>query len=270
MKYIFCDLDGTLIHNFHKIDKSDMEALQLAQEKGIKVSIATGRLDYEVREIMKEYGLNGYRISQNGGVVFSEENRIIHKITLATEDIHLILSTLQGYNLLIFIETENEYIIPKRVPIIEAFEKNQSYLTYVEKPDIFDTLDKHDIVTVSIWAEKDENLEIVKHLNEQLPDHIASYVSSSYTIDITSAKNSKGNAIKHLCDLNGIDLSDIAVIGDSYNDISMFELTQNCYVMSHADEVVKSKARNTTASVKEAVLAILTLLGEDSNEGEGN
>jgi Cof subfamily protein (haloacid dehalogenase superfamily) len=270
MKYIFCDLDGTLIHDFYKIDDKDMEALQLAQKRGIKVSIATGRLDYEVKMIMDKYGLTGYRISQNGGVVFDEQDQVIHKITLSTEDVQLILSVLKGFNILIFIETENEYIIPKRVPIIDKFEKNQAFLTYVEKVDIFETLDQHDIVTVSIWAEKDENLQIIKHLNKHLPEHITSYISSSYTIDITSANNSKGNAIKHLCEINHIDVKDIAVIGDSHNDISMFELTPHSYVMSSATDYVKSKAQKTTASVREAISGMLNQLGEDLNEGSGN
>ena len=90
-----------------------------------------------------------------------------------------------------------------------------------------------------------------------MPKHIESYVSSKYTIDITNKDNSKGNAINELCKARGISLKDIFVIGDSYNDISMFKITDNSFVMSEADDFVKNKAKNVVSSVKEAIEIIM-------------
>ena len=78
MKYIFCDLDGTLLLDFYRIEEQDIKALLRAQEKGNFVSIATGRLDYEIKAIMEQYGFNGFRVSQNGGVVYSEQDKRVH------------------------------------------------------------------------------------------------------------------------------------------------------------------------------------------------
>lgn len=257
MKYIFCDLDGTLLQEFHRINEQDIKALQEAQEKGVKISIATGRLDYEVQQLMNKYHLHGYRVSQNGGVVYNDKNEIVHKVSLKKDEVKMILQKLEGFDVLIFFETENEYIVEKKIKLIEDFEKTQPFLIYIEKPNIMETLEDHDIVTISIWADKNENIKIKKHLDQVLPQGIASYISSQYTIDVTSAKNSKGFAINHLAKQYHIDAKDIAVIGDSHNDISMFELTENSFVMSNADEAVKITANYVVDSVKEAVDIIL-------------
>jgi len=91
MKYLFCDLDGTLLHDFHRVDLEDIAALQRAQEQGVKISIATGRLDYEIKMFMEQYGLSGFRVSQNGGVVYNEKNEVLHKELLTNKEIEIIL-----------------------------------------------------------------------------------------------------------------------------------------------------------------------------------
>lgn len=50
------------------------------------------------------------------------------------------------------------------------------------------------------------------------------------------------NRIKKYAEENNIDLDEIAVIGDSGNDISMFEITKNSFAMSRAPKFVKEKA----------------------------
>jgi Cof subfamily protein (haloacid dehalogenase superfamily) len=261
MKHVFCDLDGTLLQDFHRIDEQDILALKNAYHKGIKISIATGRLDYEIQMIMAKYDFKGYRISQNGGVIVNDLNETLYEKKLTTDGVKMILSALKGFETYIFIQTVNEYIVPKRVKLIEEFEQKQPFLFYTEKSDIFDTLDKYEIITISLWAEENQNLKIKKYLDTVLPNSITSTVSSKFTLDITCANNSKGNAISQICERDHIALNDIVVIGDSYNDISMFELTEHSFVMSHADDYVLSKAKFIVNSVKEVMDIVLNYTG---------
>ena len=54
-------------------------------------------------------------------------------------------------------------------------------------------------------------------MNNNLPK------SKPLFLDVTRKGTSKGNAIKKICDYLKIDLKDAVAIGDSYNDLSMFE-----------------------------------------------
>ncbi|QVK17967.1 HAD family hydrolase [Mycoplasmatota bacterium] len=257
IKHIFCDLDGTLLKDFNKILDEDIKALQAAQEKGLTVSIATGRLDYEIKMIMNKYQLKGYRISQNGAVVFDELNQLVYEKSISNEDTLTILKALKGYHIVIFFQTADAYIVEEKIPLIVEFEKSQSLITYNENKNILKELDKHQFISISIWAEEDHNIEIKKQLDKVLPPHLVSYVSSKYTLDITDVENSKGNGIKQICEKNKISLNEIAVIGDSQNDLSMFNITDNSYVMDEADVEVKKHAQFCVESVKHAVFDIL-------------
>jgi hypothetical protein len=117
-------------------------------------------------------------------------------------------------------------------------------------------LDLHKIVTISLWAEENQNRLIKQKLDKKIPRHIESFVSSKYTLDITNADNSKGKAIKQICLKDNISLDEVAVIGDSHNDISMFEITKHSYAMNEADDEVKRKALNVVNNVKDAVIQI--------------
>lgn len=258
MKYIFCDLDGTLLHDFYRVDDKDIAALKRAYKQGYLISIATGRLDYEINGFMEKYGIHGYRISQNGGIVFNDRNEIVYESLLKTEEVRMILDAIKGLPVLVFIQTENEYLVPKRIQMIEDFEKNQPFARYIEKPDVFEVLDELRIVTVSLWTEKDQNIEIKRVLDHCLPESIMTYVSSEYTIDITNALNSKGNAIKQLAKSNSIEMNDVYTIGDSFNDISMFEITPHSFVMKKAKPQVKEKATHVVSSVADAIDLILS------------
>jgi hypothetical protein len=257
IKHIFCDLDGTLLKNFHGvIDSEDIEALKGAQEKGITISIATGRLDYEIKLLMEKYQLKGYRISQNGGIVLNYYDELIYEKDLETRDVKQILQALEGENVVIFFQTKDCYFIEKKLPIVLDFEKSQELITYIENPNIMNELDLHKIVTISLWAEENQNRLIKQKLDKKIPRHIESFVSSKFTLDITNADNSKGKAIKQICLKDNISLDEVAVIGDSHNDISMFEITKHSYAMNEADDEVKRKALNVVNNVKDAVIQI--------------
>ena len=50
---------------------------------------------------------------------------------------------------------------------------------------------------------------------------------------------------------------EVAFIGDSYNDLSGFEVCEYSFAMSHADDKIKSKAKYVVESVAEAVTKVV-------------
>ena len=51
--------------------------------------------------------------------------------------------------------------------------------------------------------------------------------------------------------------NELAFIGDSYNDLSAFDVCGHSFAMSHADGEIKSRARYVTKSVAEAVKEVI-------------
>ena len=66
---IVSDLDGTLLTKEHIISQINIEAIKRAQNEGIEVSIATGRMYYDVQARLKHAGLSTHIIGANGATV---------------------------------------------------------------------------------------------------------------------------------------------------------------------------------------------------------
>lgn len=257
MKHIFCDLDGTLLLDFKRIERRDIESLKKAHQAGYHLSIATGRLDYEIKALFEEYDLPGtFRISQNGGIIYLDDT-LLYASYFTQEELRQTIAEVKKLPVLIFVQTADHHLIQRKLPIIKEFEKIQPFVRYDEMPDLYERLDELKVVTVSLWAKRNENRWMVRRLSERLPTSLVSYISSEYTIDITRRENAKGQAIAWLAERFGFKKEDTYVIGDSFNDISMFEWTHNSFVMEWADEAVRHTAQTVVSSVAEAVDLIL-------------
>ena len=69
---------------------------------------------------------------------------------------------------------------------------------------------------------------------------------SNEVIEVTLKGSSKGEAVKEYCQLKQISPDEIAVVGDSGNDISMFkEYQDNSFCMSHAPKSIQKYAKFT-------------------------
>lgn len=79
MKYLFFDIDGTLLSHTEGISKSTIDALKLAKEKGHKIFICTGRSYSEIPELIYTFNFDGV-IAAAGGYVKIGNKVIFNKI----------------------------------------------------------------------------------------------------------------------------------------------------------------------------------------------
>ena len=101
--------------------------------------------------------------------------------------------------------------------------------------------------------------EINKELREKFPE-----IESSWSLivnELTPKGCNKGEGLKRYCKLVNIDPKDLYVVGDSGNDITMFNyFHENSYCMAHAYPSVKKYAKHIIAHVYN--LGKLVLKGE--------
>jgi len=100
-----------------------------------------------------------------------------------------------------------------------------------------------EICKVLIYFQKHDDLIIFK---EEILDLVkeATFYFYKEGIEISPLGCNKGNAVLNLINNLGIDKNEVLVIGDSYNDLSMFELFNNSISFSYAEKEVQAKAKN--------------------------
>ena len=263
MKLFVTDLDGTLLNSEHKLSEFSMNAIKTAMDKGIPVCIATGRSYNDILEIISELDVKPYIISSNGASVYNTDGEKMYSISIPKDQVREIITYLKAQNLEFEVaDDEYTYITQKGLDILhqeledvgsvdtkKREELEQDVLGLVLSQGNLKVVPDMEVLLDSIESANSVS-SISAYLNKihkamerfTMDKRILTFSSWKYNFEMTSSDTSKGIALKHLCEHLGIDLSDVAVIGDNYNDLSMIKIAGIKGAMGNAVENIKSMA----------------------------
>ena len=246
MKISCCvfDLDGTLLTSQNIISETDKKTLRDLSEKGVKIIIATGRSDLQIREYVHSLGVADPVITCNGGQIINiTTGEVLHRRFLRPEDAKRIIDTAEKEGI------DYLFYTPEYVYHAYSSERVKFFMAYNETaPEEF----KVPIREASQYPEKDAFSNVVKILihddtaripefeNRFNEENTLTIVSSGKNlIDIMPDNTTKGNGIKVLAEKLGIPVSEIAAFGDSLNDETMLRAAGFSVAMGNAEEEIK-------------------------------
>ncbi|MCT2534384.1 HAD family hydrolase [Aquibacillus koreensis] len=256
LKLFATDLDGTLLqHNKggNNIDKKDFEAIEDLVQSDVHFAIATGRMDRDIVEVLKHLNQSGHRISQNGGFVYDHQGQLVHSQTFSGELSKRLHTEIAKHTKLYCVTTEDDAFVTEKTGLIRAFE----HLMYFPLKEGVDFIDEYGTTLhptkFIVIGETDEILGHQKVLMEQFSGEAESYLSDNHCVDIVPKGISKADGLSHLMKHLDMAPDEIAVIGDSFNDVPMLEMTPYSYAMSTAHPDVQKKASKVVDYVYEAI-----------------
>lgn len=228
IKLIVTDIDGTLLNDNSELGLESKKLIMELMKQGVTISLATGRLHSAITEIAKELSLNGYIISLDGALIknYKDDNTIFQSF-LKTRHVKKAISL--SNDLLVNIVlchatsiyyTEYNSVIPSLLSIYGALYKQvKSYEDFLSG-------------TLEIVCASDMKGSI-KRMQERFDFPFSIGCSTSYFrskknenifyLEIRKAGSSKGKALERLLKHISIKPEQTAVIGDWYNDITMFQ-----------------------------------------------
>ena len=252
IKIVFSDIDFTLTDNDFNVSNENIEAIKNCISRGIKVVLASGRSRVETIARQKSLGTSPLIISANGADVYDiEKQKEVLSENISKNNIYKLLRYSVDNDFQIRFIYENNFIANKR---IFPDEKHKIVtINEIERVIEREKIIQCVICDCNIEREKvlknyvEENFQDMKIVNEskRLTDPNA-MPTKIYYCDITSKNVSKGNAILKVCEYFNVSPSEILTIGDSRNDISMFEVTPNSVAMGNASEEIKNIANYIT------------------------
>ncbi|MGT2887578.1 sugar-phosphatase [Streptococcus didelphis] len=258
IKLVAVDIDGTLITDDRKITSQVFEAIQDAKKEDVKIVIATGRPIVGVTPLLEELQLNqpgDYVITFNGGLVqdaasgeevvkeiMSYEDYLDIEYLSRQLDLHMHAITKEG------IYTANRNI--GKYTVHEA--------TLVNMPIFYRTPEemKHkEIVKMMMIDEPGRLEEAIKKIPPIFYEKYNIVKSTPFYLEFMLKSVSKGNAIIHLAQKLGLDMSQTMAIGDAENDRAMLEVVANPVVMENGVAELKEIAKYITKSNNESGVA---------------
>lgn len=247
LKLIVFDLDGTLLNDKGEIGESSKQLIKELKNLGMKFSLASGRLHSAMLDYAKELDIQMPLISLDGAFIkscFSDE--IIWQSYIPTKTVkkaiklankHFVRYILCGSEAIYY--TESNAMIPQLVHKFGSkFTEVESYNDYTSK-----TLE------MVFLADMKENINYIrKHLSfpYSINLNVNYYRSESrnglYFVEVRKAGNNKAEAVKKLLKYYKIKINEVAVLGDWYNDRTLFETNAFKVALANAVPELKYKA----------------------------
>lgn len=259
IRLVVCDLDGTLLNERFDISCENLKAIRRAQEKGIFVTICTGRIYRMTEYYVKLMDLRGPLVNANGAcIVDSSLEKTIWERTLDYYQVKDLLEFCRdiGMDYGVLGREGGAYSLNStRVNRILGY--NDIARSHGEREIPVSVLDSdHECV---------KNMKIYKILIQQVRegqlDQIRSFIDEhtdlGYTssepglLDVSARGISKGDGVRKLAALMDIPLEQTCAFGDYENDKSMFSVAGLSIAMENSSQSVKSSAMIVTRSNRE-------------------
>ena len=283
IKLIASDMDGTLLNEKHKIDKETVVAIKKAEEAGIIFAISTGREYDTVEPLLKENNIKCQCVLMNGAEYRDEEGNILEEINIeqeiATKIIHILqkekVSARIFTNKGIYTTDTKEEALKEMVyrtlsfnPSFtqeEALEfaKVQPYfvnLNYISNLDEFLKSD----MEIRKFVAFHSNIELINKMKKIIGELANIAVSSSFrdNMEITHITAQKGIILAKVAEKMGFKRDEVLVLGDSFNDYSMFTEFTESVAMGNAIPEIKEIAKyitdtNDNLGVAKAIYKVL-------------
>lgn len=260
MKYLFFDIDGTLLSHSEGISQSTIEALNLAKEKGHKIFICTGRSYAEIPKKIYEIADFDGVIAAAGGYIKYEGEVIFNKLMPE----HLIDNMVYFFNKLdlsyvlegvdkIYSHKDGIYRWDKIEKELKEIldETNYEHAAYYYRlPKMLEVeeyfKDRREISKSTVYA-KDESqlIELAKYI-----DNDFNFINYGVAAEVVAKGINKFTGIQEVLKYANADIKDTYSFGDSLNDYDMIENANTGVAMGNASEEVKAIADYVTTSVE--------------------
>ncbi len=267
-KLLAIDLDGTLLNSYGEVSLKTKQALKKAKEQGIEVVLSSGRTIDSVKNLATELEVDNYLISGNGAVVYDiQKDKIIYNRFINNEKVLQIAKICEENSIYYNIYTETE-IITKSLNYNVLFYYNENLKKPEDKrtainivPDVIKYIEKFEeesFLKITI-CEKDKLIfnSILRKINEikDLDILEVEFMSKKKVIngteeipieyfytEITNQNVNKWTAIEFLMEKLGIEVKQVAAIGDNMNDKEMIVNSGLGIVMGNSNSKMKEMA----------------------------
>jgi len=247
IRLVVSDIDGTIIGPDKQLTPATLEAARALRAAGIRLCLVTSRAVPGMEMYLGPLGIDTPRGGLNGGMIVSPAGEILSSLTMGAEDVaaacdmlsvhHVDAWLFRGHDWLVrnvagpYVDRERRAV--KMEPhVVGSF---SGYYTGVGK-----------IMGSSTDYALLERMEI--EIGAMLRGRASVHRSSDYYLDITHVDANKGYAARELAKVLGVDMREVACIGDMSNDIPMLDLAGLGIAMGNATEQVKAHAHVATAA----------------------
>lgn len=242
IKMVAIDCDETLLRSDNTVSEYTIDVLHRLQEKGIRITIATGRMYQTANPVGRALQLeNVPMILFSGGLIQElETGRKLFEQTVPIDAVHYIYEIAQqkGYHI-------QSYVDDRLLCHHKNWQSDRYELQTGAKAeflgDALYTLEREPNKLIAIDT-KEHIDDIIAYLTPLVEDSVTLVRSQDDFLEIIAKDVSKGRALEQLAHQYNITMDEIISFGNAENDISMLSKTGYAVAVENATDHVKTIA----------------------------
>lgn len=247
------DLDGTLLDDNNKISKRNREAIWAAKERGVAVTLSTGRMYCSALRFARELEMVVPLITYNGALIKDTAGKIYLDRPLPLLAARTALAIAREYDIHVNLFIKDELFMDRDDKWAKLYHRSSSIA-----PKIVPNLEQ--LLTdepnkVLFLGEEEELLPVRAVLAEELADQAHITSSSPQFVEIIHPSVSKQSGLIYLLQQLNLTPEETIAIGDNYNDLEMITFAGLGVAMGNAPEEVRAQADYVTGLNNDAGVA---------------
>lgn len=252
-KLVVSDFDGTLGSVPHVIEPETVEAIKKYVSAGGKFVICSGRGYDNVSIIYKNYGLKGFAVGLQGGIIKDVETKeTLFLGGIPTDVVLKVISRIKSFGVQVVAYPETGLLYDEDTEYTRYY---RSVLkvegTFVDNLVDYISKNKLNIIKVNAIAHPEKVAEIIPIIKREFEGELLINSGSSRLMECVHPLCNKGNAVKILAEKFNLDYSEIMAVGDSSNDIELVNGSWHGVAVGDADEALKKVAKEVTVPFSE-------------------
>ncbi len=259
-RYVALDVDGTLVGPDGGVADEVVAACRDAQDAGLHVGLATGRMALGVEDVLRRTGLRGPHLLHNGGEV-RLDGELVASTPIAPATVRALVDDVVGRGLYLEVYVDGGFVVTADEP---------------RAADHWTILGHEPLAVVRSGDEVDEHTDAVPKVTAIAfePDEVEGIVAlleghglqagpagspatpHLHYVNGTDPAADKGNALREAAEVIGIDVAAVVAVGDAGNDLPLLRLAGTAVAMGQADDEVRATAHLLAPPVTEHGAAV--------------
>lgn len=256
IKLVATDMDLTLLADDKSMPAGVDERIDALAKNGVLFCAASGRPALALRESFPAHHQDMALVADNGASVYLRDE-LVYRDLIDRDLYHevLALATATEGSVPVLCAFDDAYVLERdrcHEDVVSIYYRS---ITYVESFEELDVDSNKISIYFPGWDSKQKNDEVY---SPAFASRLYLTCAGNEWLDFMNIGVDKGSGIRHLAQHLGIDLSDIAAFGDTYNDVPMLDIVGHSYVMANAAEHMHDHGKFLAPSNNEA--GVLTVI----------
>lgn len=252
-KLVVTDLDGTLLDDRKNVSKANLEAIKKIRDAGVLFTVATGRGERGARPLLELLKPDVPAILFNGCEIFEMGKGPIYSEYLPKTIADMVVDHFLKTEFGIIGFLHDKIFLVGYKPAHEIYLKREK-VAY----EVVDDLRHLDAVNkVMVVGDVPRAMEMMGELEKKEGINLNCVKTEDFYYEVLPDGVSKGEGLKKLCEILGIERESVIAIGDNMNDLSMINFAGLGVAVENAEEPVKKAAKLVVPSNNDDGVAYL-------------